>query len=98
MQMWHTFACIGTAVDDDAKTGLQLKFLCQLARCQQQFAEELSIPRRSVRQPWNDSLGHDQNVDRRLRIDVTKRKDIVIFENDFGGNLSGDDFFENRHG
>jgi hypothetical protein len=33
----------------------------------------------------------------RLGIDVVKRNRILIFPDDFGGNLAGDDFFENRH-
>ena len=97
MQMWHAFARIGPAVDDDAKAGFQTKFFCNFARGQQQFAEQLAVVRARIGQSRNDALRHNQYMDGRLRINVPKCKDFLIFQHDLGRNLTRDDFLEDGH-
>lgn len=41
--------------------------------------------------------GNDEDVDGRLRVDVSKRDDVIIFVNNVGGNLPVDDFRKERH-
>src|SRR5438270_12166515 len=36
-------------------------------------------------------------MDRRLRVNVTKRYQIFFFQNDVGRNFTGDDFLEDSH-
>src|SRR6056297_3902625 len=44
------------------------------------------------------ALGNDQNMHRRLRVDVAERQQIVIFPDNVGRNLAVDDFFEQVFG
>jgi hypothetical protein len=39
-------------------------------------------------------LGNDQKVQRRLRVNIMKRESMLVFVNDFGRDLPGDDFTE----
>lgn len=44
--------------------------------------------------PWNRLFRNDQHMRRRFRVDVMKRQNLVIFKDDSGRDLAGNDFFE----
>ena len=97
MQMRYAFTCIRTAVDHDTIAAGQLQLFRHVARNQKQFAEQCSVLIGRVRETGNGFFRHDQNMHWRLGIDVVKRDRVIIFPDDFGRNLAGDDFVENRH-
>ena len=48
--------------------------------------------------PRDHVLGHNEDMHGRLRIDIVKSEKLVRLIHDAGGDLTGDDFFEDRHG
>ena len=97
VQMWYAFTCVGSAVDHDSIAGGQLQLFCHITRNQKEFAEQCGVLICCIRETLNSFFRHDQHMHWRLGIDVVKRNRVLIFPNDFGGNLARDDFFENRH-
>ena len=51
-----------------------------------------------IEQTWQHSLRNNQDMDRRLRVNVAKRNQVFFFQHNFSWNFTGDDFLENRHG
>jgi len=97
MQMGHAFTCIRSAVDHHSVPTGKLQLLRDITRNQKQFAEQGGVVIGGVGKPGNGFFWHDQDMHWRLGIDVVKRNRVLVFPNDFGRNLTVDDFFENRH-
>lgn len=98
VQMRHTFSRVRAAVYDDTKAAFQIELFCNLGRRQQQISQQLAITGLGIEQARQYALWNYQNVDRRLRIDIAKSNKVFLFQNNFGGNLVRDDFFEDGHG
>lgn len=98
MQVRNAFTRIRAAVDHDAITRRkQIQLFRHRARSEKQFSEQRSIRWRRFSQSRNHTLGNDQDVHRRLRIDIVESKHVVIFPDDVRGNFAPDDFFKNGH-
>ncbi len=89
MQMRHAFTCVRSAVDHDSIAAGEFQLLRHVARNQKQFAEQRGVLIGRVRKTRNGFFRHDQDMHRRLGIDVVKRNRVLIFPNDFGRNLRG---------
>jgi hypothetical protein len=62
-------------------------------------ADELFVFRQHVIHRGDLLIGHDQNVHRRLGVDIPKGGHLVITKDDIGGDFTLDDLAENsRHG
>lgn len=95
MQMRHGFSCVGAIVENEAETILfESKFFCYVSRLEKEMPEELLVFRSRFGDARDWLLWDDQNVHRRLRLDVAKGDHQVVFIDDSCRNLAGDDFFE----
>ena len=97
VQVRDAFAGVGSVIDHDTVPAGKLELFGNIARSEQQFAKECAIAVRRIGQTQNDPLWHNQNVHRRLRVDIMKRNRLIIFPDDIRRDLSRDDFFENGH-
>ena len=97
MQMRHAFTCVRSAVNYDSITTGKLQLFRHVARNQKQFAKQRGVLIGRVPETRNGLFWYNQNMHWRLGIDVVKRNRLLVFPNDFGRNLAGDNFFENRH-
>ncbi len=91
------FTAVGTVVDHDPKSrGVQAFGFCHALRHEYQVTEKALVRRGGFGDPRDFLLWDDQEMDRRLRVDVVEGETSVILENDPGGNFAGDDPGENR--
>src|SRR6476620_2442897 len=98
MQMRDTLTGVRSAVDYDAIAALIcLEVACHLCRGQDQLAEEILIRLVSLSKSRDDAFRHNQDMQRRLRVDVLESDHVIIFENDFRWNFPCDDFLEECH-
>ena len=63
-----------------------------------ELADEPVVFRPNFIQRGDVTFWHDQNVCRRLWIDIVERDDAIVFVHDAGRNLSLDDFAEQAIG
>src|SRR4030095_9046110 len=98
MQMWDAFPRIGPAVNYDAKTVFEFELFCNFGRGQQQVTQQFTATCLGIEQTWQHSLRNNQDMDRRLRVDIPKRNQVFFFQDNVSWNFTGDDFLENRHG
>ena len=82
------------AIEHRAIAGEEIALFGQFGGNELQFAEEGLICFRSIVQRREMLARANQNVRGRLRGDVLKRKDIVIFINNLGGDFLCADFAE----
>ena len=95
MQMRHSFAGVRTVVENQPKTTLfEAEFVCHLTRLEHQVAEDLVIARSCLGDAGNGFLGNQQYVRGRLRFDVAKGDDEIVFVNNLRGDFARDDFLE----
>jgi hypothetical protein len=59
-----------------------------------EMAQQGTIFRSRIRQPWNLFFGNEQYVRRRLGIDVAKREAFLVFVHDLRRNFAPDDLPE----
>ena len=64
---------------------------------EEEMAEEALIISLSGSNTGDGVFGNDENVNRCLRRDVAEGEALVVFKNDVGRDVTGDDFFEERH-
>src|SRR5208282_987288 len=96
MQMRHSLAGVGTAIDDNPIPIVQIPLGGQLLYHHQQMPGQRSIAFGQIGQRRNLLLGNDQDVNGRLRINVFESQAAVILVNNLGGNFPVDNPFENR--
>src|SRR5205807_1692920 len=91
MKMGHRIARIWTRIDHGPIATVRQAFDARdLTRCANHGADDrivLWLERLGVR---NVLVGHDQDVDRHLRIDVAERGHLVVLEHDAGRDLPAD--------
>ena len=98
MQMRDTLARVRSAVDYDAIAAFTYpEVACHLRRGQDQLAEQRLIRLVSLSEPRDDAFRHNQDMYRRLRVDVLESDHVIIFENDLRRDFPRDDFLEERH-
>ena len=95
MQVRHGLAGIRAVVEHEAKTILlEAKLLRDRGGFEHQMAEHLVILRRRFGDARDGFLRNQQNVRRRLWVDVAKGDDEVVFINDLRRDFARDDFFK----
>ena len=99
VQVWHGFACVCSVVDYYPITGLvDASFLRHRLGGKKKLPQESTVIPASLADPRDDPFGDDENMHRRLGVNVVKRDQIIGLMHDAGRNLAGDDFLEDRHG
>ena len=98
MQVRHALASVRTIVNDHAITAGEVQFAGNLARRQEQVAQNCLIYFRRISQERNDYLRDDQDMNRCLWINIVKSKGLVVFPHYFRWDFTRDDLFKNRHG
>jgi hypothetical protein len=98
VQMWHGFRSMRAVVDHDPESLSEIQFFRHLAGHEQQVAKRRFVLSRRFPESRNKFLGHDQEVNRSLRLDVVQDDTLVVLVLDFGGNFAIDDFLEDRLG
>ena len=68
--------------------------LGDLARGEHDLAEDRSVLARGIADTCKMHLGYDERVHRRDGMNVPEPDDVLVFEDDVGGDLAGDDFAE----
>ena len=95
MQVWYSLARGGTVIENKAETGLaHAKALRHFSGFEQQMAEDFVIFGRSLSDSRNWFLGNNQNVGRRLWLNISKGQYQVVFINNCRRDLARDDLFE----
>lgn len=85
---------VGAGVDYEAETVVEVLPLSDIFRCEEKFAKQLGIARGGVCEGSEVSLGDDQDMHRRLWMDVGKSKHVIIFEQTCHGNCARGDLAE----
>ena len=86
-------------VDNEAVTGFHdAEIFGDTLRRQKQFPKEFCVTLLRQSDTEDNFFWHQQHMHRGFRINVVERDQILIFVYDASRNLTGDDFFEQRHG
>lgn len=93
MEMRHQLPAMFALIEDQAIAFFQAKFLGDLFSYQQGIAQQFRVF--GLAQVADVFLGHDKQVDRRLRRDVFDDDEILILVDGVGFQFSADDFAEN---
>jgi hypothetical protein len=88
MQVIHLLASTPTGIDHGAKAIGQTLFSRQFWGQQQYFSQQVLIPGMTLNQGIHMPFWNDHEVHRSHRVDVVKRKDILIFINLPAGQLT----------
>src|SRR5262249_13228809 len=91
VEVWHRLPRLLQAVQHQAIAVAQAQLRRQLRRHQVQVAQQRLVLFLHVGVGRNHLLRDDQDVDRRLRIDIAKRQALIVLVDDVGGDLSLDD-------
>ena len=95
MQVIHHLAAVLVAVDDEPEAVFGDAFgLRDVARHDEHVAERALVLVAHVVDRGDRLVRDDEHVHRRLRADVAERGDAIVLVDDGGGNLAGDDLFE----
>jgi hypothetical protein len=94
MQMENSLARVRTHVVNRAKSMLQLAFPGDLCGYKLAIAHQFRISLGGLVNADDMLLRDNQDVRRRLRLDVFKRKSLFVFINFFSRNFSGNDLAE----
>ena len=95
MQMGHGFARVRTVVEYEPVAALfEPKLFRNLSGFEHQVSEDFVILGPGFGDARNGFPGNDQNVGRRLRLDVPEGTDQIVLINNVCWNLTGDNFLE----
>jgi hypothetical protein len=94
MQMKDSLARIRPNVIDRAETMFKLAFTRDLCRYKLAVANQFRIGVRCLINAHNMLPGNNQNVRRRLRIDIFKREGFLVFIDFLGWNFARDNLAE----
>ncbi len=92
--MGDAFASVGAIVDDDAEAFFKASGFSLFAGGEEEVSEEFGVVFIRFSNTNDRFLRDDEQVSRGLGADIVKDDAAVIFENDLGWDLSGDDFFK----
>lgn len=92
--MIHSLSAIRAGVDYDAKTVVEMLQLRDLIGGKEEFAEQFGVGGRGVSQRVEVSLGDDQDMHRRLWIDVRERERMIVFKQTCDGDCARGDLAE----
>jgi len=95
MQVIHFLSAVAVAVDDEPIAIVGNAFLLRkVARDGKEVADQRLVVIDDVVRGGDELIGHDQNVSRRARADVAKRRDARVAIYDLGGQLACDNALE----
>jgi len=94
VQMVDRLAAVGAGVDDQAVAVGKVLCAGDFAGGVEELAEALGVVLRGVRVRSDVVFGDDEDVDRRLRIDVGEGEGVLVLVDAGGGDFAGDDFAE----
>lgn len=94
MEMVYGLSPVRTCVDDQAVAVVEVLRTGDVACFREQCAEETSVLGESMRVRADVAFRDDEDVDRRLRVDVGKSEDVVRFVETFRWNSARDDLAE----
>lgn len=97
MEMGDSFATVWSVVYDDSIAIGKFFKSGDFSGRKQKVAEKRAIGLGSGPDALEGFFWNNQNMHGSLRSDVSKGEALVILEDDVGGNLASDDFFEKRH-
>ncbi len=86
VKMIHGLSPIRTGVDHDAETIVEVLQLSDFISGEKEFAEQFGFSRRGMCERSEVSLGDDQDMHRRLWIDVRERQHVIVFKQTRDGN------------
>jgi len=96
VKMRHGFATVRPIINDDAEAGIAQAFMPGQGLCdKEQVAEQRLIGRRGGADARDHLLGHDEEMDGRLRMNVVEGQALVILVDNPGWDLAGDDLLKN---
>ncbi len=98
MEVGDGFAAIRAVVDDDAETVVEIEFAGQLRGDEEAVSEGGFVMGESFAEAWDGFAGDYEDVNGGLRINVADGDAFVVLVFEGGGDLAGDDFFEERLG
>jgi len=88
MQMWYALATIRAIIDHHPVAAVELEVTRNLCRRQQQMTDQLLVGGAGLVQPHDMFFGNDEDMCRRLRVDVTKRVAHIVLIDGGAGNLA----------
>ena len=92
VQVVDGLATVFAGVDDQAIAFAEAFVAGDLGCGPEQAAEQGAVRSLGLRSGGDVPARHDENVHRRLRVQVGEGVGLLIFEDWLGGNLAGDDF------
>ncbi len=92
--MIDSLSAIGTRVDDYAETVVEMLLLGDFVRGEKELTQKIGIGGRRVREGGDVSLGDDQDMHRRLWMDVGKREHVIVLIKTRDGDCACGDFAE----
>ena len=92
VQVENRLAGIGTAVGDHAITVINACELCDLGNVFKNISDDTAVFRRDFIYGSDMRFGDHENVNGRLRIDISESENFFVLVNLGGGNGSSDDF------
>lgn len=98
VKMRNGLAGIGPVVDDEAEAAREPEFLGDDPRGHQQMSEHGFIGRGRFADPGDELLGNDEEMNRRLWLDIVQDDATIILMLDLRWNLTVDDLLKNRLG
>ena len=93
-----SLAAVGTGVDDDAETVVEMLLLCNFVGCGEELTEEFGVGGGGVRERGEVLFGDDQDMHRRLWMDVGKREDLFVLKEMRDGDRAGGNLAEEAIG
>jgi len=94
VEMVDSLAAVRAGVDDQAVAVGEVLGAGDFHGCGEEMAEHGGVLRRGMGVGGEVLLGDEQDMDRRLRIDVREGEDVVILIEALGGDGTGCDFAE----
>jgi hypothetical protein len=98
MEMEDRLACVGANVVNRPKPVLKAAFSRDFGRYDLAITNQLHVRFGCLINAGDMFFWDNQDVRRRLRLDVLKDERFVVFINFFGGDFAGDDFAEETVG
>ena len=94
VKMGHGFARVRTVVDHEAKAGGEIEFLRELRGNLEQVTEDWFVSSGGDGEARDGLLRNNQEVNRRLRLNVVQRDAEIVFVLELRRDFAVDDFLE----
>ena len=98
VEMRNAFATIAPVVDHQAiAAGFESETPGNLGRLEEEVPQEGLIFWQGLADSGDRLFGNHQDMHRGLGLDIVQCQNLIVFIGDFGGDLAGDDAFEEGH-